>query len=246
MQIPKLMQLAIDNAKTSKPMRAETSGDEATIYLHGVIGGWWGDIDETAFAKTLAGIDAKTIHLRINSPGGDVFAARSMMTAIRQHSATVVAHVDGMAASAATDICMSADTVEISKGAFFMIHNAWTVSIGNKDEMRTTADLLEKIDGAITDDYVARTGKSADEVKAWMDAETWFTADEAVANGFADTVVEVSGRASNSASAWNVSAYANAPKALTEPKNPAVDDATVAAHRAHLERGFSMLERNPA
>jgi ATP-dependent Clp protease protease subunit len=246
MQIPKLMQLAIDNAKTSKPMRAENVGDEATIYLHGVIGGWWGDIDETAFAKTMAGIDAKTIHLRINSPGGDVFAARAMMTAIRQHPANVIAHVDGMAASAATDICMAANSVEISKGAFFMIHNAWTVAIGNKDEMRTTANLLEKIDGAINDDYVARTGKTADEVKAWMDAETWFTADEAVANGFADAVVEVSGKASNSAAAWNVSAYKNAPKALTEPKNPAVDDASVAAHRAHLERGFSMLERTPA
>jgi ATP-dependent Clp protease protease subunit len=245
MQIPKLMQLAIDNAKTSKPMRAETADDEATIYLHGVIGGWWGDIDETTFAKTLAGIDAKTIHLRINSPGGDVFAARAMMTAIRQHKAHVVAHVDGIAASAATDICMAANSVEISKGAFFMIHNAWTVAIGNKDEMRTTANLLEKIDGAINDDYVARTGKSADEIKAWMDDETWFTADEAVTNGFADTVVEVSGSASNSA-AWNVSAYKNAPKALTEPKNPAVDDATVAAYRAHLERGFSMLERTPA
>src|SRR5574337_1322548 len=82
MPIPKLLQLARDNAAASKPLRAEASGDEATIYLHGVIGGWWGDIDETEFVKALAGITADTIHLRIDSPGGDVFGARAMMTAI--------------------------------------------------------------------------------------------------------------------------------------------------------------------
>src|SRR5574340_1839066 len=85
MPIPKLLQISRDNAAASKPLRAEASGDEATIYLHGVIGGWWGDIDETEFVKALAGITADTIHLRIDSPGGDVFGARAMMTAIAQH-----------------------------------------------------------------------------------------------------------------------------------------------------------------
>ena len=121
MPIPKLLQLAKNNASQSKPIRAETEGKEATIYLHGVIGGWWGDIDETMFAQAMAGIDADVIHLRIDSPGGDVFAARSMMTAIAQHKATVIAHIDGLAASAATGVCMACDKVEISQGAGFMI-----------------------------------------------------------------------------------------------------------------------------
>lgn len=242
MKIPKLMQLARDNAGQSKPIRSEASGTEATIYLHGVIGGWWGDIDETAFAQTLAGIDAETIHLRIDSPGGDVFAARAMMTAISQHKAKVIAHVDGLAASAATGICMACDEVEITQGAGFMVHNAWTIAIGNKGDMTDTAGLLAKIDAGLSNDYARRTGKDASEITAWMDAETWFTADEAKEHGFADRVVEVVGkRASN---AWNLSAYANAPKNLTE--KPENDDREVAAHRNELERRFTLLEHAPA
>jgi ATP-dependent protease ClpP protease subunit len=240
MAIPRMMQLARDNAATSKPLRAETAGAEATLYLHGVIGGWWGDIDETEFAKTLGGIDADVIHLRIDSPGGDVFAARAMMTAISQHKAKVVAHVDGLAASAATGICMACDEVEITQGGGFMIHNAWTIAIGNKADMRKTGDLLDKIDAGLTNDYARRTGKKEVEITAWMDDETWFTADEAVANGFADRAVEVVGkRAGNT---WNLGAYKNAPK--PEPKS--VDHEEVEGYRNALERRLALLERIPA
>lgn len=243
MKIPKLLQLARDNAAASKPLRAETGDDEATIYLHGVIGGWWGDIDETMFAQAMAAITASTIHLRIDSPGGDVFAARAMMTAIAQHKAKVIAHIDGLAASAATGICMACDEVEITQGAGFMIHNAWTIAIGNKADMHKTGDLLGKIDRDLTNDYERRTGKSEEEITAWMDAETWFTADEAVEHGFADRKVDVvKKRTGNS---WNLSAYKNAPKELTEP-NPEADDAEVVAFRDSLERRLALLERVPA
>lgn len=242
MKTPKLLQLARDNAGQSKPLRAETAGDEATVYLHGVIGGFWGDIDETAFAKALSGIDAETIHLRIDSPGGDVFAARAMMTAIAQHKAKVIAHVDGLAASAATGICMACDEVEISQGAGFMIHNAWTIAIGNKDDMIETASLLEKIDAGLVNDYARRTGKTAADVTALMDAETWFTADEAVENGFADRKVEVV-KERGGKNQWNLSAYKHAPEPA---KNDEADDANVAAFRNELERRLSLLERVPA
>lgn len=240
MKIPKLLQLARDNAAVSKPIRAETSGNEATIYLHGVIGGWFGDIDETEFAQALTGITAETIHLRIDSPGGDVFGARAMMTAIAQHPAKVIAHVDGLAASAATGICAACDEVEITQGAGFMIHNAWTIAIGNKSDMTKTGELLGKIDADLTNDYARRTGKDESEVVAWMDAETWFTADEAVANGFADRKVEVVEKRSKNA--WNLSAYKNAPK----PEEPEASDVSVDAFRNTLERRLSLLERVPA
>jgi ATP-dependent protease ClpP protease subunit len=240
MTIPKLLQLARDNAAASKPLRAESSGAEATVYLHGVIGGFWGDIDETEFVKALSSIKADTIHLRIDSPGGDVFGARAMMTAIAQHPAKVVAHVDGLAASAATGICTACDEIEITQGAGFMIHNAWSVAIGNKADMRKTGDLLEKIDGDLVNDYARRTGRDASEIANWMDEETWFTADEAVANGFADRKVEVvKDRTKNT---WNLSAYNHAPK--PEPEAADVDD--VAAHRNALERRLALLERAPA
>lgn len=237
-----LLQLAIDNAIASKPLRAEKSDAEATIYLHGVIGGWWGDIDETQFARAMAELDVDTIHLRIASPGGDVFAARSMMTAIAQHKAKVIAHVDGLAASAATGICMACDEVEISQGAGFMIHEGWTVTVGSKTDHRKTTGLLEKIDAGLVNDYARRTGKSAEQITAWVDAETWFTADEAVEHGFADRVVEVVGGDKKASNTWNLSAYKNAPKALQT--SPAEDDASsVAAHRNTLELRLSLLER---
>ncbi len=237
----KLLQLARDNAQNSKSLRAETEETQATVYLHGVIGGWWGDIDETQFATTLASLDVNEIHLRIDSPGGDVFAARSMMTAISQHKAKVIAHVDGLAASAATGICMACDEVEITQGAGFMIHNAWTIAIGNKADMQDTSNLLGKIDAGLVNDYARRTGRSADEITAWMDAETWFTADEAVDNGFADRVVEVVGK--RTSNAWNLSAYQNAPKPAEPPQPNDQDDETLLAHRNELERRFSLLER---
>lgn len=243
MPIPKLLQLARANAAASKPVRAESGDKEATIYLHGVIGGWWGDIDETMFAQAMAAIDAETIHLRIDSPGGDVFAARAMMTSISQHKAKVIAHVDGLAASAATGICMACDEVEITQGAGFMIHNAWTIAIGNKADMSKSAELLGKIDKDLANDYQRRTGKEESEIVAWMDGETWFTADEAVENGFADRKVEVVGK--RKAQAWDLSAYENAPAPLTEQPEPEADE-TVAAHRNTLERRFSLLERVPA
>ncbi len=245
MPIPKLLQLAKNNAGQSKPIRAESDGKEATIYLHGVIGGWWGDIDETMFAQAMAGIDADVIHLRIDSPGGDVFAARSMMTAISQHRATVIAHVDGLAASAATGICMACDEVEITQGAGFMIHNAWTIAIGNKADMTKTAGLLEKIDAGLAGDYTRRTGQDEAQIVQWMDEETWFTADEAKQYGFADRVVEVVSKRKTD-NKWDLSAYSNTPAAFQRPENSADDGKDIAAHKSALSRRLALLERTPA
>lgn len=244
MKIPKLLQLARDNASLSQRLRAETEGDEVSIYLHGVIGGWWGDISETDFSKALVAARGKVVHLRVDSPGGDVFAARSMMTAISQHDQKVIAHVDGLAASAATGICMACAETEISQGAGFMIHNSWTIALGNKGEMRKTADLLESIDVGLTNDYARRTGKTAAEIAAWMDEETWFTADQAKEHGFADRVVEVV--AERGSNRWNLSAYANAPAALVKPPTSTDDEADIRQHRNMLERRLALLERTPA
>lgn len=244
-QIPKLLQLVRDNAAETRPLNVVTAADadEATIYLYGVIGGWWGDIDAEAFSKAIAGIKASTIHVRINSPGGDVFDARAMMTAARAHSAKIVAHIDGLAASAATAFAMAADEVEISQGSRFMIHRAWTVTIGNQNDMREAATLLDGIDNDLASDYATRSGQDRGQVMTWMDAETWMNADEAVERGFADRVVQVvkeKESASNAAQAsnvWNLSAYKNAPKDLLDQR-PGAN-----AHRANLERRLAFLAR---
>lgn len=220
--VPNLLQLVRDNAQRSASIRAEESGDATHVYVYGVIGGFWGDVSAQMFATTLAGIKAATVHLHVQSPGGDVFEARAMMSAIANHPATFIGHVDGLAASAASDLIMACDEIEISQGGFLMIHNAWTIAMGNKSDLRTTADLLEKVDGAIVDDYQKRTKKSTEQVREWMDAETWFTADEAKTHGFVDRIVEVvpaeddadDGDAAPAENRWDLAAYQHAPAAL--------------------------------
>src|SRR5690554_1610966 len=167
-----------------RQMSGET---EATIWLYDVIGDeMWGGVSAKTFVKDLAAVTAPTIHLRINSPGGDVFDARAMVTALRQHPARVIAHIDGLAASAASYIALAADEVEMADGAFLMIHNAWGVVVGNRHDLLDMAETLEKIDATILADYQARTHRSSSDIQEWMDKETWFTAAEALEAGFVD------------------------------------------------------------
>ena len=213
-KMPSLLKLAIDNVHQSKQPNAVTQGDEMTIYVHGVISQCWGDVDAQEFTKTLANSTAKTLHLRINSPGGDVFDARSMMTAISQFKGKTVAHIDGVAASAATVVCMACNEVEIAQGANFMIHNAWTLAMGNKADMAKTMQLLEKTDEGLVEDYARRSGQPKDTIRQWMENETWFSADEALKYRFADRVVDVVDD-SKAQRKWDLSAYSHAPPHLT-------------------------------
>jgi ATP-dependent Clp protease protease subunit len=207
----RLAQLFKDNARPGPAaFRAAVKDDEATIYVYDAIGGWWGGVDAQEFVKELAGIKAGTIHLRINSPGGDVFDARAMQTALRQHKAKVIAHIDGLAASAATFLAMGADEIEMAEGGFWMIHNAWGFTIGNVNDHLEAAAMLEKVDGTIRADYSRKTGKPDDEVRALMDAETWMTAAEAKEAGFVDRVYAAEAPEDK----FNLAAYDNAPDPL--------------------------------
>lgn len=235
----RLLQLLRDNLEHKRPrMEVETQGDEATLYVYSPIGGWFG-LPAADFVKELNGITAPTIRLRINSPGGDVFEARAMATAIRDHKSNVIAHVDGVAASAATLLCVASKEVEMADGAFFMIHQAWALAMGNCDDMLAMAGLLEKADASIAADYMKKTGKPKQQIVDWMGAETWFTAQEAKDAGFVDRVGSVdSNNADAQARAWNLSAYAKTPKALKEEaKGPSPYD------RAALERRLSLFEK---
>ena len=239
--MPKLAQLLRDNARRPRDYRVDAKGaaDEAHLYVYDVIGldFWTGEgVTAKQFARDLDGIKASTIHLHINSPGGDVFEARAMVAAMHRHSARFVVHIDGLAASAASFIAAHGDEVEIQQGGFVMVHNAWTIAIGDRNAMLETATLLEKVDGSIADDYVAKTKQPRDVVVGWMNDETWFTADEAKAAGLADRIAESQVKAS----AWNLAAYERAPKAAAAPEHDS------AAHFAALERRLSLLERAPA
>ena len=214
-KLARLFQLN-SQSRARRPVKAEVQGNEATIYIYGVIGDDLFEDGVTArqFADEVNGLEAQTIHLRINSPGGDVFEGRAMQQALRESNARVIAHVDGLAASAATMLTSASDEVEMAPGGFMMIHNAWSIAIGNASDFLDMASWLEKIDGSIRAEYAQKTGKSVEDVQALMDAETWMTADEAVAEGFADRVYEAGKKDSegkDAAAAWDLSIYTNAP-----------------------------------
>ena len=213
----KIFQLLLDNAKREKqPFNLVRNESGATIYIYDVIDSYWG-VGAKSVISALAEIGDETdVAVRLNSPGGDVFEGRAIMAAIRNHKGKTTAYIDSLAASAATSIAIACDEVVISPGAFFMIHNASSAVWGDKNAMRETADLLEKIEGSIVADYIGKTGAESQQVIDWMNAETWFDADEAIANGFCDRLAETA-KAKNT---WNLAAFANAPQALLEPDQP--------------------------
>lgn len=244
----RLMQMLRANASTErKPLnlvRAEGSSD-VTLYVYDVIDSYWG-VNAQDMGKAIAGLkDSDTLHLRINSPGGDVFEARAIAAAIRGFAGRTVAHIDALAASAATTVALACEEVEMSSDAFFMIHNAWTMAVGNKEDLLETASLLEKIDAGISADYAKRTDKTADEINAWMAAETWFTAQEAVDNGFADRMAPEKAK-NATAKSWNLDVFNHAPKALTEPPKGAdsITDEQMAAMHAHNLRRMRLFENS--
>ncbi len=147
--------------------------------------GFWG-VTAKQFIGDLKAIDAKTIKLAINSPGGSVFDALAMYNALRQHPANVEVTVLGVAASAASLVAMAGDTIIMPENAFMMIHNPLNFAYGNADELRDMADVLDKIGASLVATYANRTGLPEAEIKALLDAETWLNAKEAVLKGFAD------------------------------------------------------------
>ena len=231
----KLLQLLSNNARADRApgIRAEAG----KVYVYDVIDRDWG-ASAKALIEALAPMAGQPVALHINSPGGDVFEARAMVAAIRAHGAPVSTYIDGLAASAATYLALAGDTVHITDGGLFMVHNSWTFSYGNKAELRSTADLLDKIDGTIAADYIRKTSATAEQVAAWMDAETWFTAAEAKAAGFVDQI-DGAGDADKSAR-WNLSAYANAPK-QEEPDSSQLAEQADRQHRLNRSR-LAMLQ----
>lgn len=201
---------------------AAKGSDEATIYVYGLIGSSWFEeaISADRFRKDLTALgDIKTLNLRINSEGGDVFDAQTMYSLLTQHKAKVVAHIDGLAASAASFLAMSANEIRISEGAFVMIHNAWTVAVGSAADLRKTADLLDTVSGSIAGIYTARTKQDRKAIDKMMADETWMTGPEAVAKGFADIMVE---NMKVAASVRDPSKFKNLPAALQPRRAAAV------------------------
>ncbi len=183
-------------------MEAENS-DTAEVMLYGEIvedgPKWWkwSEEDKSAadFDKAIKDVlkaGAKKLLLRINSPGGvctESVAMRSILANAGFEEINI--RIEGMCASAATDIAtLPGAHVAIAEGSEYMIHNPWCYALGNANELEHTIDRLRNIEKMSRGFYMKRTGQAEEQIKDWMDAETWFTADQAVEYGFADEVLE--------------------------------------------------------
>ena len=211
----KLHERSLFRRQPSGPViRAQAA--EPEILLYDEIG-YWG-ITAEDFRRELEGLSAATIHLRVNSPGGSVFDGMAIYNALREHPARVVTHVDGLAASMASIVALAGDEVRIAESAFLMVHEPWTITIGNADQLRKDAALLDKIGGTAAGIYAAKSGASLDDVHAWMADETWFTGQEAADAGLADVVENTSGEEEDSAAQvaalFDLSIFAHTPDAL--------------------------------
>lgn len=168
--------------------------DEAdrSISIFDVIGYdyWTGEgITAKRVAAALRTLGAGPVTVNINSPGGDIFEGLAIYSLLREHQGEVTVKILGLAASVASVIAMSGDTVQIARAGFLMVHNAWTIAIGNRHDLREVADTLEPFDAAMVDIYQARTGEDAKAIAKAMDAETWIGGSSAVDRGFADELL---------------------------------------------------------
>jgi ATP-dependent Clp protease protease subunit len=184
------------------------------IYLYGAIGmSWFGDgVTAKQFAKDLKELgNVSAIDLRINSEGGSVPEAEAIYTHLVEHKAKVTAHIDGMAASAASFIAMAGEEILISESGFVMIHDARMMTYGTAEDFKRAADLLDRTTDKIVGKYAKRTKNEESKIRKWMKDETWFIGEEAVKNGFADKVVE---NLKVAASIADPTMYKNLPAAL--------------------------------
>ncbi|WP_252497867.1 ClpP-like prohead protease/major capsid protein fusion protein [Escherichia coli] len=135
------------------------------------------------------------VTVAINSGGGNVTDGMAMFNALRTYKGHTVARIDGIAASMATIVALGARRVVMADNGWWMIHNPWGVFVGESEDLRKKADMMEKIGKAMLDTYVAKTGLPESEIKAMMDAETWLTAEEAKEKGFIDEIYPAEGQA---------------------------------------------------
>ena len=165
-------------------------GAELTIYGDISNRSWWGDEVTPKIFKEELDKCRGDLAIFINSGGGDVFAGMAIYNMLTRYDGKKTVHIDGLAASIASVIAMAGDEVIMPENAMMMIHNAWTICRGNRNDLRKLADEVEKIDGLIADTYARRGNRTGAEYAAMMDAETCFTAQEAKEAGLIDTIEE--------------------------------------------------------
>lgn len=239
----RLLNLLASNKAACRPLAMERNGNEVTIECVGTLlstdedAYWWGGVSAQAFARDLRSLtEADTVHVRLSSPGGDVFAGVAMAQAIRECRASVIVHIDGQAASAASVVVAAAPRSVIAPGGMVMIHNAWTIAVGNERDMRQTADVLGKVDGEIAVAYQAKAGGDVDQWRAAMAVETWYTGAEAVAAGLVSEVASAAPANAAAKAVFDLSAFGRAPAPANDTPAPPAGQIDASAVRQIVDQ----------
>ncbi len=181
----------MNKKSTNKNWYEITNKDNhSEIFIYDEIG-YWGTTAKQ-FIKDLKAVkDSKTITLRINSPGGSITDGNAIYNAIKALKADVTVQIDSLAASMATVIALAGSNVKMAENGFFMIHNPQGGAYGESKDLKTMADLMDKMKTNIINVYANKSGKETDEISGMMDDVTWMTAQEALEDGFIDEITDV-------------------------------------------------------
>jgi ATP-dependent protease ClpP protease subunit len=148
----------------------------------------FGGVTAKDFLAEVKRYKGQHIHLRINSVGGSVIEGAAIYNSLRRHKGGLTVHVDGLAASMASVIAMAGEEVYIADNAMLMVHNPWSMTMGDADDLRKEADVLDKLKATLVNAYVRKTGMEASTIASMMNEETWLNATQSVAMGFADEI----------------------------------------------------------
>lgn len=165
---------------------ARTEADEAEVYIYDEIG-YFGTSAQQ-FVRDLQAVKAGRIRLHLNTPGGDVFDGIAIHNALRDHAASVTVQVDSLAASIGSVIAMAGERVTMARHATMMIHDPYGAALGNADDMRKMAEVLDQLGDTIAGIYAERAGGAVSLWRSRMAEETWYTDRAAVEAGLADDV----------------------------------------------------------
>lgn len=178
--------------KSKKYFQMTQNNNEVDIQIYGDITSWdWfeGDISSYTLSKQIEGLDCDKINVYINSYGGEVAEGLAIYNQLKRHKATVKTVCDGFACSAASVVFMAGDERVMSTASLLMIHNAWSWTSGNANELRKQADDLDKITQASVNAYMQEVNITEEELKQMLDDETWITPQEALEMGFSTAIV---------------------------------------------------------
>ena len=191
------------------------------LLIYGFVGDEWEEMDAKTIIKQIQSLgNLNELVVRINSGGGFVFEGLAIFNYLNNYESPVRVVIDGIAASMASVIAMAGDVIEMPENAQMMIHNPWDIAIGDADEMRKHADLLDRVKDSLLSIYENRTGLDRDELSAMMNEETWMNGVEAVERGFATVVTDSVDAAA--LTRVDLSAFAKAPEFLKNVRLQAV------------------------